>query len=79
MIGRSAEMEKLYRILSNVAQSSHPVLILGESGTGKELAARTIHAYGLNARSRVITKIAQDCKRLHRARPRAGGADKIGA
>jgi DNA-binding NtrC family response regulator len=49
MIGRSAEMEKLYRILSKVAQSSHPVLILGESGTGKELVARTIHAYGPNA------------------------------
>ena len=48
MIGRSAEMEKLYRILSKVAQSSHPVLILGESGTGKELVARTIHAYGPN-------------------------------
>lgn len=50
MIGRSAEMEKIYRILSKVAQSTHPVLILGESGTGKELVARTIHAYGPNAR-----------------------------
>ncbi len=49
MIGRSAEMEKIYRILSKVAQSAHPVLILGESGTGKELVARTIHAYGPNA------------------------------
>ncbi len=49
MIGRSPEMEKLYRILSKVAQSSHPVLIMGESGTGKELVARTIHAYGQNA------------------------------
>jgi two-component system response regulator HydG len=49
MIGRSAEMEKLYRILSKVAQSSHPVLILGESGTGKELVARTLHAYGPNS------------------------------
>jgi|HubBroStandDraft_5_1064220.scaffolds.fasta_scaffold04925_5 DNA-binding NtrC family response regulator len=49
MIGRSAEMEKLYRILSKVAQSSHPVLVLGESGTGKELVAHTIHAYGPNA------------------------------
>ena len=49
MIGRSGEMEKLYRILSKVAQSSHPVLILGESGTGKELVARTIHAYGCNS------------------------------
>jgi DNA-binding NtrC family response regulator len=46
MIGRSTEMEKIYRILSKVAQGSHPVLILGESGTGKELVARTIHAYG---------------------------------
>jgi len=49
MIGRSSEMEKLYRILSKVAQSTHPVLVLGESGTGKELVARTMHAYGPNS------------------------------
>lgn len=49
MIGRSPQMEKLYRILAKVAQSSHPVLILGESGTGKELVARTIHSFGPNA------------------------------
>ncbi len=49
LIGRSAEMEKLYRILSKVAQSTHPVLVLGESGSGKELVARTIHASGPNA------------------------------
>jgi DNA-binding NtrC family response regulator len=49
LIGRSGEMEKLYRILSKVAQSTHPVLVLGESGTGKELVAQTIHAYGPNA------------------------------
>jgi two-component system response regulator HydG len=49
IIGHSVEMEKLYRILSKVALSTHPVLVLGESGTGKELIARTIHAYGPNA------------------------------
>jgi DNA-binding NtrC family response regulator len=49
MIGRSPEMEKLYRILAKVAQSTHPVLVLGESGTGKELVARTIHGFGPNA------------------------------
>jgi len=49
IVGRSAEMEKLYRILSKVAQSAHPALILGESGTGKELLARSIHANGPNA------------------------------
>ena len=46
LIGRSPEMERLYRILSKVAQTRHPVLILGESGTGKELVARQIHYNG---------------------------------
>jgi DNA-binding NtrC family response regulator len=49
MIGRSPEMDKLYRILAKVAQSTHPVLILGESGVGKELVARSIHSNGPHA------------------------------
>jgi DNA-binding NtrC family response regulator len=49
MIGQAPQMEKLYRILLKVAQTTHPVLILGESGTGKELVARTIHSSGPNA------------------------------
>jgi two-component system response regulator HydG len=49
LIGTSPEMEKIYRILSKVAQTLHPVLILGESGTGKELIARSIHSNGRNA------------------------------
>ncbi len=49
IIGRSAEMDKIYRILSKVAFTSHPVLILGDSGTGKEMVARAIHANGPNA------------------------------
>jgi len=49
MVGRSPEMEKLYRILSKVANTQHPVLIVGESGTGKELVARSIHFNGPNA------------------------------
>jgi len=46
IIGRSPEMEKLYRIVAKAAHSTHPVLILGESGTGKELIARSIHFSG---------------------------------
>jgi two-component system response regulator HydG len=49
IIGRSVEMDKIYRILSKVAFTAHPVLILGESGTGKEMVARAIHANGPNA------------------------------
>ncbi|WP_251106549.1 sigma-54-dependent transcriptional regulator [Alloacidobacterium dinghuense] len=49
MIGRSAEMDKIYRILSKVAFTAHPILILGESGTGKEMVARAIHSNGPNA------------------------------
>jgi DNA-binding NtrC family response regulator len=49
LIGTSPGMEKVYRILSKVAFSNHPVLILGESGTGKELVARAIHHDGPNA------------------------------
>ncbi len=46
LMGQDPAMEKLFRILSKVAHTHHPVLILGESGTGKELVARAIHANG---------------------------------
>jgi DNA-binding NtrC family response regulator len=49
LVGNSPAMEKLYRILSKVAATSHPVLIVGESGSGKELVARSIHTNGTNA------------------------------
>jgi DNA-binding NtrC family response regulator len=55
LIGRSQEMDKLYRILAKVAQSHHPALIAGESGTGKETVARTIHAQSESASQPFLT------------------------
>ncbi len=43
LVGRSAQMQEVMRLIAMVAPSSASVLITGESGTGKELAARTIH------------------------------------
>ena len=46
LVGRAPEMERLYRIISKAANSTHPVLIMGESGTGKEVVARAVHYSG---------------------------------
>lgn len=43
MIGVSPVMRQTFDMLSNVAESDAPALILGESGTGKELAAHAVH------------------------------------
>jgi len=45
LIGTSAKMQKIYRLILKVAPKRHPVLVLGESGTGKELVARAVHNY----------------------------------
>ncbi len=46
VIGASLAMEKVFRIVSKVALTRHPVLIQGETGTGKEIVARMIHGSG---------------------------------
>jgi DNA-binding NtrC family response regulator len=46
LIGISARMQRVYRMIERVSQHSYPVLILGESGTGKELVARSVHFQG---------------------------------
>jgi DNA-binding NtrC family response regulator len=43
IVGRSAPMLEVYKIVARVAFSASTVLIQGESGTGKELIARAIH------------------------------------
>ena len=43
LVGTSAPMQEVYRLVELAAPTPAPVLITGESGTGKELAARTLH------------------------------------
>ncbi len=46
LVGRSAGMEAVYRMIEQVAPARTTVLIQGESGTGKELVAVAIHRNG---------------------------------
>jgi DNA-binding NtrC family response regulator len=43
MVGISAPMKEVFRIMTRVSANEGTVLVLGESGTGKELVARAIH------------------------------------
>src|SRR5258705_532181 len=49
LVGQSAAMLEVYKLLARVAPSTATVLIQGESGTGKEVVARSIHQNGPRA------------------------------
>ena len=46
LIGRSAAMQDVYRIMARLMNTDLTVMISGESGTGKELVARALHNFG---------------------------------
>ena len=45
LVGRTPQMQSLYRLVARVMNADLPVLITGESGTGKSLIARAIHDF----------------------------------
>jgi DNA-binding NtrC family response regulator len=61
IIGSSANIQDVLRMISRLKDTRTPVLISGESGTGKELAARAIHFRGSMAKTPFI---AVDCGSL---------------
>src|SRR4029077_5935254 len=49
LIGVSAAMAEVHRLIATVAPTDSTVLIMGETGTGKELVARTLYEKSLRA------------------------------
>ncbi|HET8538433.1 MAG TPA: sigma-54 dependent transcriptional regulator [Anaeromyxobacter sp.] len=54
LVGGSARMRDVYRLLDRAAQVDATVLLLGETGTGKELAARAIHYHSARRERRFV-------------------------
>jgi two-component system nitrogen regulation response regulator GlnG len=46
IVGRSASMQDVYRVMGRLTATDLTVLISGESGTGKELVAKALHDFG---------------------------------
>src|SRR6185312_11922147 len=55
MIGRSAQLLRLFADIERVAATPTSVLIVGESGTGKERVAEAIHAKSPRANGPLVT------------------------
>ncbi|MFH0962581.1 MAG: sigma-54 dependent transcriptional regulator [Planctomycetota bacterium] len=49
LIGNTAQMQEIQRLIARIAPTDSTVLITGESGTGKELVARALHACSLRS------------------------------
>ncbi|MEP4680007.1 MAG: sigma 54-interacting transcriptional regulator, partial [Lentilitoribacter sp.] len=49
-IGKSPQMQALYKAIENVADSKATIFITGESGTGKEVTAEAVHKQGKRAK-----------------------------
>ena len=54
LIGKSAAMRRLYKLIPRIAQMQGSVLIQGESGVGKELVANAIHQSSLRKDKRFM-------------------------
>jgi len=61
IVGASANIQDVLRMISRLKDTRTPALIAGESGTGKELVARAIHFRGAMAKTPFV---AVDCGSL---------------
>src|SRR5579864_1567337 len=61
IIGSSAPMQKVFKMIERVADTDSTILILGESGTGKELVAKALH---FNSRRQFSPFVPVNCSAL---------------
>ena len=54
IVGNTAQMQDIFRVVQRIAPTDSTVLIQGESGTGKELIARLLHLSSLRAQGNFI-------------------------
>jgi len=54
IVGRSAPMRALFRMLERLRATDATVLVTGENGTGKELVARALHTQSRRAAGRFV-------------------------
>jgi two-component system nitrogen regulation response regulator GlnG len=64
MVGKTAVMQNLYRLVARVMNTDIPVLITGESGSGKSLIARAIHDFSDRRTLPFVTATQQDLLEL---------------
>ena len=83
LVGRSAPMIMVYKLIAQAARTEATVLIMGESGTGKELVARAIHDFSARRSAPVPQRqllrphryaargrtLRPHARRVHRRRP----------
>ncbi len=55
IIGKSKEMQNIFKTIGRSASSDLAVLITGESGTGKEMVARAVHNYSKRTNNPLIS------------------------
>jgi DNA-binding NtrC family response regulator len=58
LVGETAAIREVYKLIGRIATTDAPALVVGERGTGKQLVTRTIHD---NSRRREAPFVSIDC------------------
>src|SRR5437867_6482447 len=61
IVGNSAKMQEVFKMIERVADTDSTILVLGESGTGKELVAKALH---YNSRRQFAPFVPVNCSAL---------------